>query len=392
MRILLFAMLLLVNAIYPQKNNDMDTIQKIITEIQQKYAPDKRTSLFDIHFKTDEKNQLLLSGETNLPDAKEILTNQLKHARYNLTDDIKVLPGKELGKDIYGVIKLSVASLRSKPDNPEELATQALLGSRIKLLKKGDGWTLVQTADKYIAWIEPESYQKMDLSLLNELTSSKRIIITKENSFCYAEKNSSSTPVSDLVAGNLLKELERDNDYVKVEFPDKRTGYVSAAECADYVEWLKNRQPTGENIINTAKRFMGIPYLWGGTSAKLMDCSGFTRTVFFLNGIYLPRDASQQVNVGIPVDIENGFDNLQTGDLLFFGLKENAQAKLRITHVGIYIGNGDFIHEGGMVKINSLDKSKPNFSNYRFEHFVSARRIITSVGMNGVELLKDIEY
>lgn len=393
MRIVSLILLLsLISPIYSQKIKNMDAVQKIITEIQEKYAPDTRTSLFEINFISAKEDEVIVNGETNLPAAKEDLIKELKKAGYKLNDKISVLPGNEFGENKFGVITLSVASLRTKPEHSAELATQALLGSRVILLKKSEGWVLVQTPDKYIAWIEPESYKKMNLTQLNELSSSKRIIITKEFSFCYSEKNISSEPVSDLSAGNLLKELDRDNDYVKVEYPDKRTGYVPAGSCEVYSDWLKSQQPTDADIIKTAKRFLGVPYLWGGTSSKLMDCSGFTRTVFLLNGIYLPRDASQQENVGIPIDIEKGFDNLKPGDLLFFGRKATDLLKEKITHVGIYIGDGDFIHESGMVKINSFDRSKENFSNIRLDQFISARRIINSTDLNGVKLLKNIEY
>jgi len=388
----LILLLLLIIPVYSQGNKNMDAIQKIISEIKQKYAPDKRTALFEINVASVKEDEVIINGETNLPDAKDVLIKELKKSGYKLTDNINVLPDQRFGKNKFGIIKVSVATLRTKPDDPAELATQALLGSRIILLKKISGWTLVQTPDKYIAWIEPDSYAKMDTDGINELTASKRIIITKEYSFCYSENNSTSNHVADLVAGDLLKELDRDNEWVKVEFPDKRTGFVPVGNCEVYSEWLKSRNPTSENILNIARKFLGVPYLWGGTSCKLMDCSGFTRTVFFLNGIYLPRDASQQVNVGIPIDIEKGYDNLKPGDLLFFGERATTQTKEAITHVGIYIGDGDFIHESGMVKINSFDKSKENFSEFRLNEFVAARRIITSIGQNGVELLSNTEY
>ena len=393
MKLLTFIFLsTLIIPVYSQQNKNMENLEKIVTKIQNKFAPDKRTALFHVSPKLENTNEVTLSGETDLIRAKEALLSNLNELGYKTIDSIKVLPGNYLGNKIYGVIDVSVANLRTEPKQEAELASQALLGSRVKLLKESDGWALVQTPDEYIAWMEIGSFSPMDNEQIKEWESSKRIIFTSINGFCFSSNSITSNPVSDLVAGNLLKELGQDGEFIKVEFPDKRIGYVLSSNCEEFNNWLDSQQLTGENIVKTAKRFMGVPYLWGGTSGKLMDCSGFTRTVFLLNGIYLPRDASQQVNVGTIVDTKDGFSNLKPGDLLFFGRKATPTSKERITHVGIYIGNDEFIHESGMVQINSFDKSKKNYSHFRYTQFVKAKRIINSAGKNGVHLLKNVKY
>ena len=88
-----------------------------------------------------------------------------------------------------------------------------------------------------------------------------------------------------------------------------RIAYLEANEAKDYKSWLSSLKINSDNIISTAKSLMGLPYLWGGTSVKGVDCSGYTKTVFFLNGILLPRDASQQAHVGELIDTKDGFDN-----------------------------------------------------------------------------------
>jgi cell wall-associated NlpC family hydrolase len=109
-----------------------------------------------------------------------------------------------------------------------------------------------------------------------------------------------------------------------------------------------------------------------------------------LNGIELPRDASQQVNVGDLVDTGKGFDSLQPGDLLFFGTKARDTIPEIIQHVALYAGNNEFIHASGKIQINSLDKSKKNFSSYRYNSFIKAKRIISSLNKNGVKSLNKL--
>ena len=123
-------------------------------------------------------------------------------------------------------------------------------------------------------------------------------------------------------------------------------------------------------IIERAKKMMGIPYLWGGNSTKGMDCSGFTGTVFRSEGYQLPRDANMQVKLGNEVVPEDDYSNILPGDLIFFGPPD------RITHVGICLGGSYFIHCSGDVHINSLDEKDELFNPYRKRTFRLIKRII----------------
>lgn len=111
-----------------------------------------------------------------------------------------------------------------------------------------------------------------------------------------------------------------------------------------------------ERIVQTALRFLGIPYRWGGTSYNGLDCSGFVQKVFALNGIRLPRVCSQQVKVGMPI---LDLSLLQPGDRLFFRSRRELYS-----HTGIYIGSGYFIHAArspGRVVISHV--SEPKYLN-----------------------------
>ena len=385
---LIFLVLFTFN-LFPQGRNDMDKIQNVIKELENKYAPDARTALFRINVEK-EKNSYILKGETNLPNVKEELLQKLNNL--DITDQIETLPEKELDGKIYGIVNLSVANLRTNPENQAEMASQALLGTPVKVLKRKRGWYLVQTPDKYISWTENDGVYRVDYDSLTGWNRSDKVIYTKDFGFAYTMPDENSQRVSDIVIGDILKYAGKENGYCKVNYPDGRTAYIKSDECKDFNEWLSERNPTAENIIKTAKTFMGIPYLWGGTSAKGMDCSGFTKTVFFLNGIVLPRDASQQVNIGNPIDTKDKLENLIPGDLLFFGKKGDADTKQKITHVAIYLGDGDFINAAGRIRIDSFSKDKPNYSAYRDDSFVCAKRVLNSIGSNGVTTIENNKF
>ncbi|HRN27655.1 MAG TPA: C40 family peptidase [Ignavibacteriaceae bacterium] len=392
MKNFLILILISVLSINIYSQSEMEKVNSILKEIKEKFAPDKRVAVFNIE-SSELDNKVLLKGETNLPEVKTELLKMIDQTKIKFEDQIEILPSENLGDKKFGVINLSAANLRLKPDHPAELVTQSILGTPIKVLKKGeDGFYLVQTPDGYISWLDNDGFAFMDESELKDWLSSPKIIYTKVYGFSYTKADENSQPVSDLVEGNLLKIIGEENNFFLINYPDGRVAYVKKDEAKLFIDWYKALNPTGETILNTAYHFMGIPYLWGGTSTKGMDCSGFTKTVYFLNGIILSRDASQQVNTGELVDTKDGWQNLQAGDLLFFGRRANGDKKERITHVAIYIGDGDFIHAAGRVKINSFNPEKSYYSDYRKSGFIRAKRILTSVGKNGIEKILENDF
>ena len=125
----------------------------------------------------------------------------------------------------------------------------------------------------------------------------------------------------------------------------------------------RNRSDMGGIAARTAERFVGIPYRWGGdTVVDGMDCSGFVRAVYNLCGVNIPRTSREQYLVGDVV----GREELQDGDLIFFG----ASAE-EINHVGIFVGNGRFVHaprRGDDIKVSAMNDS------YFLKRYVGAKR------------------
>jgi cell wall-associated NlpC family hydrolase len=372
------------------QNND-EQMNNLIEETRIKFAPDKRTAIFQVSF-IKEGEVYTISGETDNPEAKKYFIQKLHDSGIVFSEKISVLPSTEIEEKKFGVVTVSVANLRTKPDHPAELTSQALLGTPVKVLKYEEGFYLVQTPDKYIAWLDSDAIELFNLADFKIYIDSRKVIFVKEYGFAFRDESELSGHVSDLTKGNILEFIGESKDFVKVKYPDKRTAYINKSEVVLFDEWIKSRNPSAQTILDEAFNMMGIPYLWGGTSYKGIDCSGFTKTVFFLNGILLSRDASQQVNQGESIDTQNGFENLLPGDLLFFGRKADENTKEKITHVGIYIGNMEYIHESGKVKVNSFDPESPIFSKHRLNQFVRAKRILSSAVKNGVELISENKF
>lgn len=119
---------------------------------------------------------------------------------------------------------------------------------------------------------------------------------------------------------------------------------------------------SGAEIVKNAQKYMGVPYVWGGTTPDGWDCSGFTQYVMKESGISIPRTAAEQFNKGVAVNKSD----LQIGDLVFF-----TTYKPGASHVGFYMGDDKFIHASSAAKkvtINSLSET------YYTDHYIGARR------------------
>lgn len=356
-------------------------MQNSINEIRLKYAPDSRVAIFQVT--ADDSG--VLSGKTNLPQAREELINRLTNESIKFKDQIEQLPSALVGDKIFGVVRVSVANIRTKPGHSSEMSTQALLGTELKVWDKEGDWYLVQTPDNYLGWVDAGGFYLMNSPKFENWNKSQKVIITSPYTFSYQKPDVNASPVSDLVAGDVVSLKETLKDYFWVEYPEGKTAYVAKKDGMLYDKWLSALTPTEDAIVSTAIKMMGIPYLWGGTSYKGMDCSGFTKTVFFLNGQVIARDASQQVHTGELIE-GTGFQKLRKGDLLFFGTPATESSVEKVTHVGIWIGDNQFIHASGQIRIGSIDPASPDYDAFNTGRFLRARRMLGST--NGIVNLK----
>lgn len=281
------------------------------------------------------------------------------------------VPQEEEG---LALANLSVINMREQADYSAELGTQALMGTPVKVLGHDSYWARIETPDGYKAWVNDMAIAPVDSVRLAEWKASRRVIVTKPYTSFKSSPAADADPVSDAVWGDVAEYVSEAGGWTQVLLPDGRQAWILSDEVAGFRAWADSRealagpdaseaelQKARELIVATARQFIGVPYLWGGTSIKGVDCSGFSKTVYFLNGYILLRNASQQYKTGEAVDISEGLDKLLPGDLVFFGREATADKPERMTHVSIYIGDGRIIHSSQMVRISSLVEGEPDY-------------------------------
>ncbi|MFQ5652405.1 MAG: C40 family peptidase [bacterium] len=263
----------------------------------------------------------------------------------------------------YAIINISVANLRSQAVFQSELLNQVLLGTIVPVYERQNDFCFVENWDGFRGWLSEASLVIVDKHEA-EAWHKAATRTFRRNFGLIRSTPDERVGVMDLVAGAILKRGEVHSSLTKVELPDKRTGFVETEHLLD--TQARGADPGPEAVARIARSFLGIPYLWGGTSSKAFDCSGFVQTVFRFLNIPLPRDAGDMVALADEIDPSD----LKTGDLLFFG-----KTPVRITHVALSLGGSIFIHADGFVRLNSFDQSHPLYNAHRHETFLIAKRL-----------------
>lgn len=234
----------------------------------------------------------------------------------------------------FGIVTHPLVPVRAANSELSEMTTQLLFGERVRVLEHTEKWIYLENcADKYQGWVDTKMIQLISEKVFMEMDKAPQIRLEGVIHSVYNETKQINTLIP---AGSLIYSLDNESFNLNGEVWSFIDSFSFATEKYD-----------AQTIIHLAKEFLNAPYLWGGKSILGIDCSGLTQLVFAIGGYLLPRNASQQVQLGVQIDF---ISEVQAGDLAFFGDNED-----RITHVGIFVDNEQIIHASGWVKIERID-------------------------------------
>jgi hypothetical protein len=262
------------------------------------------------------------------------------------------LPGDV--EDLPGVLMAasSVADVRRSPDHASELVTQIIYGDTVEPLKEDGEWYLVRMDDGYIGWIRSWHLVAVTEAEVQDYRSAAGFRTSVNNAVVFQSPDRDALPVTDLVIGTALVVVGiARRGWRSVRLPDGREGF---AESRAIEKIPVRKRISRKSLSETGLRFLGIPYIWGGTTPKGFDCSGLVQRIYRLDGVVIPRDADMQSLFGLEKaagpDASAASRGLATGDLMFFG-----KSATQITHVAMYLSESLFLHAFGQVRVGSLD-------------------------------------
>ena len=271
------AIIALALAVFPtaaqSSANMLAKAQTCIADVKARFAPDSRQAVYDIKAYNDNSGSLTVGGEVSDSTAASATRRALAEAGIDYADGIKQLP-----YDKWAQVRISAASMRTAGRHSAEMATQAVLGTPLRVLTKGSDWWRVQTPDGYIAWIPASSVVAKTPAQMQEWRKTKRFIVTSPyqiRAYKTPNTNGLRDVVTDLVNGCIVtvpgNEMSVVDGRVCVELPDGRTGFVDVDDLTPIETWAAQNFDA-ERILDIAYSMEGTPYLWGGTSTKALDC------------------------------------------------------------------------------------------------------------------------
>jgi cell wall-associated NlpC family hydrolase len=266
-----------------------------------------------------------------------------------------VLSLSAFAKNGLHVVVVPVANMYSKPSDKSDVVSQAIYGSNVHLIEARGEWSRIETPDHYRGWT-PSRYLRIVLAGDGYASGGPTVQVESLFANIYADPDVTkhkaviTVPFEvklEIVPEEAKAKSAQHDGWIHVRLPGMTNAWIQAGDVTTDSKPLSIPQS-----IELAKRFVGLPYLWGGRSSFGYDCSGFTQMLVRARGLEMPRDADKQAAWSGVTRV--GRKDLQPGDLLFFGSSEK-----EIDHTGMYIGDGQFIqaatNDHPVIQISRLD-------------------------------------
>ena len=320
-----------------------EEVRALVEEVRDQLAPDPRLAVFEVEVEV-RGGTVTLVGATSEPQAAQELHRRVAGltAWDEVVDRVQLLPEAEADERVHAIVSAAVAPMLAGPRIQTTQVSQAVLGSRLIVFRRDGRWLQCRGADGYIGWIHAGYVALMDEQRARawELGAGGDVWISL----------GAEVALDD---GDVMVRLPWGARVVResggvVRLPDGRTG-IGRGELVPLGARALGFPADGAAIAETARRWLGVSYLWGGLTMGGVDCSGFVQALYRVHGTVIPRDSDQQSRAGEPVECGKDFCDLRAGDLLFF-----AETPGRCTHVAMSTGGSQIIHSslgnGGVAR------------------------------------------
>ncbi len=299
-----------IRKVEPSLQGNFERLPLYVELFKREFVEDTRTFAIDVTAKAIDSKRVTMGGYVEYDEHRRSLGEFLKYLGFTTDmEGLNLYPVSSLGKARFAIVRADTAYVYSRSLPPRETLTESLKGDGLFLLGPPEnGYFRCHAADGYVGYVAADAIERVD-----------------------------------------------------GETFDARLNTPGTAEP----------DPRVEGAIAEGLKLLGTKYVWGGTSAGGVDCSGLVHTAFRSQGMRLPRDADQQALVGKLVAIRWHRSSLRRGDVLFFLGRRGT-----ITHTGIYLGNNEFLEATDpVVTVSSFDPSAANYAERRDRAFCFAKRI-----------------
>ena len=347
-----------------------------------------------------QESDFLAKAQKQLPKDKEIAVYCRSGRRSRQAAEVLVRAGYKVAnldagflawteKLDWGVVNVSSAFLRARPDYESPLESQSMMGTVMQITGQDRYWRKVVAPDYKNVWTNELSLAVMSEREKNQYLAAEKWICTAKYSSVLARPIADAEQVCDFTMGNIVRKAScpAQGGFVGVVLADGTQGWVESSDVEDFTQWARSRRATEASLVGLAKTMLGTPYMWGGNTVKHYDCSGLTKTIYLMHGIVLPRNAREQIACGVSVPYE--LDKMRPGDLIFYGRKDETGKPVSVTHVSMYIGDGKIIHSSQLVRINSIVKGQPDYYD---RQAIEVRRILGNVNKGAKLITADPAY